>query len=57
MALPYSPIRPRHTVTFSLTGCTQLRATAPRMAPLSLDVVPDKDRSVVLHLRPESSKR
>jgi serine/threonine protein kinase len=34
----------------------RMRATAPNMTPLEVDVVPDKDRTVRLHLRPAGGR-
>ena len=57
IAVDGTPIAERPLVVPRGDKPISLRATAPRMAPLTLEVVPDKDRSVVLHLRPASSKR
>jgi len=52
-----TPIADRPLVVPRSSTPIVLRATAPQMKPLAVDIVPDKDRTVVLHLRPESRRK
>jgi serine/threonine protein kinase len=52
-----TPIADRPLVVPRSSAPIALRATAPKMKPLAVDIVPDKDRTVVLHLRPESRRK
>jgi serine/threonine protein kinase len=51
-----SPIVERPITVPKSSTPVQLRATAPGREPLSVDVVPDKDRTVRIHLRPAGGR-
>jgi hypothetical protein len=51
-----TPVSERPITVPKSDTAIQLRVTAPRKEPLSVDVVPDKDRTVKLHLQPAGSK-
>jgi hypothetical protein len=51
-----SPVAERPITVPKGSEPIRLRATAPKMEPLSVDVVPDKDRTVQLRLRPAGGR-
>jgi serine/threonine protein kinase len=52
-----TPVSERPLVVPKSSTPISVRATSPRMSPLSVDIVPNRDRSVVLHLRREAKNR